>query len=418
MKHELIIIGGGASGILAAINAKNLGIDVSIIEGNNRIAKKLLTTGNGRCNITNKCTDFNRFHSENSEFFYHVLNSFTFSHTIDFFEQLGLPIITLEDGKMYPMSLQASSVVDILKASLEEREIPTYLNTKVTDIKAYKNGFKIFTNLDETYECRKLILSCGGKSAPKSGSDGSGFALAKKLGHSIIEPVPALVQLKLDYAKLKALSGVKFDGIGEILIDNKSVEKEYGEILFTDYGISGPPILQLSRSASLGVLKSKKVTLKIDIMSNMSLDHLKDFLENHWGAFGYRTVHDSFIGILNKKLIPTLLKECYIDNIHKSCWDLTWNEKENIYRHLKAWEFDVIGTNGFSNSQVTAGGVNTLEINPDTLESRIVPNLYFTGEILDVDGDCGGFNLQWAWASGVIAAKSCAESAKTILTKN
>ncbi|MEA4826447.1 MAG: NAD(P)/FAD-dependent oxidoreductase, partial [Clostridium sp.] len=164
MKHELIIIGGGASGILAAINAKNLGLDVSIIEGNNRIAKKLLTTGNGRCNITNKCTDFNRFHSENSEFFYPVLDSFTFSHTIDFFEQLGLPIITLEDGKMYPMSLQASSVVDILKASLEEREIPTYLNTKVTDIKAYKNGFKIFTNLDETYECRKLILSCGGKS--------------------------------------------------------------------------------------------------------------------------------------------------------------------------------------------------------------------------------------------------------------
>lgn len=146
------------------------------------------------------------------------------------------------------------------------------------------------------------------------------------------------------------------------------------------------------------------------MLINLSIDELKDFLENHWGIFGYRSVHDSFIGIINKKIIPILLKESGVDNIHKPCWELNWNEKEAIYKLLKSWEFEVTGTNGFNNAQVTAGGVNTLEVNPNTLQSKIVPNLYFSGEILDVDGDCGGFNLQWAWASGFTAGKSAAEN--------
>lgn len=411
MRHDLIIIGGGASGIIAAITAKNFGADVAIIEGNNRIGKKLLTTGNGRCNISNKNITIKRFHSENSNFFEPVLKSFSLSNTIDFFNSLGLPLVTLEEGKMYPMSLQSSSVIDILRSALEERNIPIYLESKVDNIKANRKNFKIhIADKDTEYECSKLILACGGKSAPKTGSDGSGYTLAKNLGHTIITPVPALVQLKLNYKKLKALSGIKFEGSAEIIIDGKPVQKEFGEILFTDYGISGPPILQLSRNASKALLYKKDTAIKIDIMSNISKEDLKEFLENHWGAFGYRSVHDSFIGLINKKMIPILLKESGIEDIHKSCWELTWKEKESILNLLKEWEFEVIGTNGFNNAQVTAGGVNTAEVNPETLQSKIIPNLYFCGEMLDVDGDCGGFNLQWAWASGYTAGKSAAES--------
>lgn len=409
MKHEVIIIGGGPSGIIAALTSKNLGADVAIIESNNRIGKKLLTTGNGRCNISNNSISMDRYHSDNPSFFQTVLETFSLSDTVNFFEDLGLPLVTLEEGKMYPMSLQASSVIDILKTSLEEKEIPVYLDTKVIDIKKCKDGFKLYTNTPNEYECKKLILCCGGKSAANTGSDGSGFSLSKKLGHSIINPIPALVQLKLNYSKLKALSGVKFDANVEIFVNNKSVKKEFGETLFTDYGISGPPILQLSRVASYALSKGKKVVLQVDLMPHLNAKELKDFLENHWGVFGYRSVHDSFIGILNKKIIPILLKECVLDNIHKPSWELNWNEKENIYKLLKRWEFEVIDTNGFNNSQVTAGGVNTTELNPNTLESNLVPNLYFSGEILDVDGDCGGFNLQWAWASGVVSSKNASK---------
>lgn len=410
MKHDVIIVGGGASGIISAINAKNLGLDVAIIESNNRIAKKLLTTGNGRCNITNENITFNRYHSENKNFFEPILSKFTVDKIEGFFKTLGLYFTTLESGKMYPMSLQASSVIDILKSSLEEREIPVYLETKVKDILVTKKGFKLFASstddLNKEFSCNKLILCCGGKSAPKTGSDGSGFTLAKKLGHSIIEPIPALVQLKLDYKKLKSISGVKFDGSAKIFIDNKFVQEELGEILFTDYGISGPPILQLSRNASYTVSKGKDVTISVDMMNNFSKEQLVDFLENHWGVFGYKSVYDSLIGIINKKLIPIILKEANIESIHKPCWELTWQEKNNIFALLKDWRFNVTGTNGFNNAQVTSGGVNTKEVDDTTLESKIVPNLYFCGEILDVDGDCGGFNLQWAWASALATSNN------------
>lgn len=408
MTHELIIVGAGAAGITAAITAKNYGIDVALVESNNRIGKKILTTGNGRCNISNSTISLDRYHSKNPDFIKSILNLFNLKDTIDFFSTLGLPIITLDNGKMYPMSLQASSVLDILRTCLEEKDIPIYLDTKVTEIKHKKNSFKLYTNKNDIYECKHLLLCSGGKSAPKTGSDGSGLSLAKKLGHNIITPIPSLVQLKLDYKRLKAISGVKFDGTSKIFVENKFIKEDFGEILFTNYGISGPPILQLSRIASYALSKNKLATLKIDMMSSYSKDELKTFLENHWGVFGYRSVYDSFVGIVNKKIIPVLLKEASLDNIHKPCFELTWDEKENIYTLLKEWTFNIIDTNGFNNSQVTSGGIDTKEVNKTTLESKLLPNLYFAGEILDVDGDCGGFNLQWTWSSGYIAGKSIA----------
>ena len=409
MKHSLIIIGGGAAGLTAALMAKDLGIDVAVIEGSDRVGKKILTTGNGRCNISNENIDINRYHSEDSYFPKHTLDSFSAKDTVDFFAYLGIPLVTLDAGKMFPMSLQASSVLDILRFSLEEKNIPVYINTKAKEIIKEDAIFKIYCTDDATYQCEKLIIATGGKSAPKTGSDGSGYTLAKQLGHSIISTVPALVQLKLNYGRLKALSGVKFDGYAEIFTNGKGVQKEFGEILFTDYGISGPPILSLSRTASYGLAENDKVSLIIDMLPSITSEALPDFLENHWSVFGGRSVNDSFIGLINKKIIPIILKEAKIDDINKPCCNLDWNEKKSIYTILKQWQFEVSGTNSFSNAQVTAGGINTKEVNPETLESNITPNLYFAGEVLDVDGDCGGFNLQWAWSSGAIAAKNASK---------
>lgn len=407
--HDVIIVGGGASGIMAAIAAKDFGLDVAVIEGTDRICKKVLTTGNGRCNISNSNVHppFKTYHSENSDFYYNTLNTFTLEDTKNFFFSLGLPFIELENGKLYPQSLQASSVIDIFRLALDEKQIPLYLNCKVNSI-IKKKDFNIFTNNTEyeNFSCKKLILSCGGKSAPKTGSDGSGYKLAKSLGHSILEPLPGIVQLKLDYPYLKALSGIKFDGSVSIYVDDKLIRKEYGEILFTDYGISGPPILQLSYYAAKGLYKNCKVKLIVDMFPNKTEDEVTNLFATHFSIFEHREISAALIGMINKKLIPTLLKDCSIKDIHTPCSNVDWKYLNSFIHKLKHWEFTCNGTNGFSNAQVTTGGINTKEINKFTLESNLVKNLYFCGEILDVHGDCGGFNLQWAWSSGYTVARS------------
>ena len=409
--HDLIIVGGGASGLMAAITAKDFGLDVALIEGTDRIGKKILTTGNGRCNISNRTISFPFFsyHSENSGFFSKVLSNFGVEDTENFFLSLGLPIVELKNGKMYPKSLQASSVVDILRFALEDRNIPLYTDCKVKDIHKGK-VFKLSTSNDEKklFTCNKLILACGGKSAVKTGSDGSGYNLAKSLGHTIIKTTPGIVQLKLDNPYLKSISGVRFDGYATLLVNGEAIRKEFGEILFTDYGISGPPILQISGYASKALLNNKNVEILVDMLPNEEINDIENFLEGHFAMFSYRPVIDSLIGVINKKLIPTVLKSANISNLHMPCYELDWNNKRDIVSILKSWKFKCVDTNGFNQAQVTIGGVNTKEVNPSTLESKLVNNLYFCGEILDVDGDCGGFNLQWAWSSGHVVAKNIA----------
>ncbi|MBE6072433.1 MAG: NAD(P)/FAD-dependent oxidoreductase [Clostridium butyricum] len=409
--HDLIIVGGGASGVMAAIVAKDFGLDVAIIEGNDRICKKVLATGNGRCNISNNTisSPFDTFHSENDRFYLDTLNRFTIEDTKSLFLSLGLPFTELENGKMYPQSLQASSVIDIFRISIEERQIPIYSNCKVNNISKNKN-FTISTNNEDfkNFSCNKLILSCGGKVAPKTGSDGSGYKLAKSFGHTIIEPIPGIVQLKLDYPYLKSLAGIKFDGSVSIFIDDKLVRRECGEVLFTDYGISGPPIMQLSYYASKALSKHSKVKLVVDMFPNKTKEEIDDFFSTHLSIFGYREISSALIGLINKKLIPTLLKDSGIRDIHSPCSNIDWKYINMFIKKLKNWEFNCIDTNGFSNAQVTVGGVNTKEISPTTLESKLVNNLYFCGEIMDVHGDCGGFNLQWAWSSGYTAAQAAA----------
>ncbi|BCZ49419.1 flavoprotein [Clostridium gelidum] len=411
--HDLIIIGGGASGLMAAIVAKDFGIDVAIIEGNDRIGKKILVTGNGRCNITNNNISFpyNNFHSENDNFFQEALNKFTIEDTRSMFLSLGLPLTELENGKMYPKSLQASSVIDIFRMALEDRNIPLYANCKINSI-SKKKTFTLYTNNEdcENFSCNKVILSCGGKSANKTGSDGSGYKLSKSLGHSIIEPQPGIVQLKLDYPYLKALSGIKFDGSVSVLVNDEIIRTDIGEVLFTDYGISGPPILQLSSCASKALSKGSKVTIRIDMFPYESKEYVEDFFATHFSIFNYREISSALIGVINKKLISTLLKDVGINDIHLPCSSIEWKYINKLINKLEQWDFNCTGTNGFPNAQVTVGGINTCEVDNLTLESKLVKDLYFCGEILDIHGDCGGFNLQWAWSSGYLVAKSIANS--------
>lgn len=411
---------------MAAVTARDLGLDVAVIEGNDRIGKKVLTTGNGRCNITNESTATGgdeaaslsrKYHSLNSGFPLPVLQQFGIRQTISFFSTMGLPLVSLEDGRMYPMSLQASSVLDVFQLALVDRDVPLYFKNKVQDVSVSSGqGGRRFTVTCQTdtqeqavYTSDYLFLCTGGLTAPKTGTDGSGYTLAQRLGHTLIHPVPGIVQLKLDYPYLKDLSGVKFEGQGRILVKGELIRCEKGEILFTDYGISGPPILQLSRKAAYHLAQGEEVILSVDLMPSRSAEEVADFMTTHWRLFEYRTVTHSFIGILNKKLIPVLLKEAGLEEQQDLlCRDLTEETRLTLCRLLKQWEFKVADTNSFNNAQTTAGGIDTAELVEGTLESRLVPGLYLAGEVMDVDGDCGGYNLQWAWSSGYVAAQALA----------
>lgn len=423
--HKLFIIGAGAAGLMAAVTARDQGIDTAILERNDKIGKKIMMTGDGRCNITNESTATDtdeaaalsrKYHSTQTGYPITVLKQFGIRQTIDYFSVLGLPLTRLKDGFMYPMSLQAASVVDIFELALEDRNVPVFLNNEVLDI-TVSTDHPRFTITCQTeteeqvvYTSEYLFLCVGGLAGPNSSADGSSYTLAERLGHSLIEPVPAIVQLKLQYPRMKALSGIKLQGQAHIIVNGKVMGSENGEIAFTDYGISGPTTLQLSRMAAYHLARGETVTVSVDLMPSRTEEEVVEFLEMHWETFGHRTVTDSLVGLFNKKLVSVLLKEADIDQQPDLlCQDLSRKTKKIFYRLLKRWEFKVIDTNGFANAQVTAGGIDTTELIEGTLESKLVPGLYLSGEVLDVDGDFGGYNLQWAWSSGYAAAMALAK---------
>ena len=404
--EEIVVVGGGPSGIAAAISAKDNGKNVIILEGKDRIGKKLLMTGNGRCNLTNKNVSAEKYHSSSRELLDKVIGTFGIKEITDFYSYIGIPVKELDGGKIYPFSLQASSVLDILRLSLEERNIEIRTSCKVKRILHKDKYFSIETS-SGIIDSEKIILCAGGNSYKSTGSDGSGYVIAEGLGHSIVRPLPALTALILDYSRLKALSGIKLNGAVKIETKDAAYE-ESGEILFTDYGISGPAVFNLSRFASLELYKKREAKLEIDIIPEIGKIQFNEFLRNHFLIFSYRSVSDALIGILNKKLIPILLKESKIDDIHKPCYLLSEEEINSIVNHIKSWSFNVSAAASFDMAQVTIGGVDTSEVSPKTLESKLHKNLYFAGELLDVDGDCGGYNIHFAVSSGYIAGKNAA----------
>ena len=402
---RIAIIGGGAAGLVASIAASGKGSKVYILERLDRVGKKILATGNGRCNITNMNTDISRFHGKDAGFISEALKQFDVSTTIGFFENLGVKCKVEEGGKVYPYSDQASSVLDVLRYEAERLGVVELCGYYVSQIRPKKSGFEIVIKDKECLVVDRVIIAAGGKASPNLGSNGSGYELVKPLGHKLVEAFPALVQLKLDAPFLKALKGVKFDGEVTLGLGNKSLQSEQGEILYTDYGISGPPIFQLSRRAGEQLAADKKPWLTVDMFCDSSYEDLMEILIKRMNNADEKPLDFSFVGLINKRLIPILLKASGIVDIHKPSKEVTKEELQSICHKLKMWKFEVIGTQSWTEAQVTAGGIEVKDVNPITMESKLVKGLYFAGEILDIDGDCGGFNLRWAWSSGHIAGE-------------
>lgn len=399
---KIAVVGGGAAGLVASIVARKSGADVTIFEKLNRVGKKILATGNGRCNYTNINMSSNYFHSKNIKQAEQVLQFFDLNKTLSFFEQLGIYPYVDESGKVYPNSLQASSILDVLRYEILRLNINEIIDFDVKELRNNKDRFSIIGS-GGTHYADKVILATGGKASPQLGSDGSGYRLAETFGHKIIEPFPALVQLKLEGMFFKRISGIRFDGIVRGVTDKSIIREEEGELLFTEYGISGPPVLQISRMVLEKMNKGEKVYILVDMFPSMSKNELYDVLSDRFSKLGYKSLEDSLIGFINKKLIPVVLIEAGFDDKEEKCEKLNKKEIYKIIDILKEWKFLVTGHNTWQQAQVTAGGIDLSGLNPKTLESNKVNGLYFAGEILDVDGDCGGFNLQWAWSSGYTA---------------
>lgn len=407
-KKEVVVIGGGAAGIMAAVSAKRLGAEVTILEKNPRVGKKILATGNGRCNYTNINADISCYSGKNPKFAYGALSNFTVDNTIEFFEKLGITPKIEEFGKVFPMSDQASSIVDVLLYELNELSVNIVCNANVIDITKKQEKFIIKLENGEEYPGDRVIITTGGKAFPSSGSDGSGYVLAAKLGHTVTDVFPALVQLMLEGSFFKRIEGVKFLGTAEIIHNGRSIAKDRGDILFANYGVSGPPILQISRKAGQLLNEGKEVYLKIIIMDTMSKEELRKLITERFHTGAKKPVDFNLVGLINKRLIPVLLLEAGIKELKRPAGSLSVNEQEKIIDILTDWRFKIRRTKGWQSAQVTAGGVDTGEIDPNTMESRLVKGLYFAGEIIDIDGMCGGFNLQWAWSSGFTAGQNAA----------
>ena len=401
MNKKIIVVGAGASGMMAAIVANINGADVTLLEKNDRIGKKLLATGNGRCNYTNTNISIRNYHGENPKFAYSALKSFDSRQTQDFFERLGITPALEEGGKVFPLSFQSSSMLDILRYEIEELNIDLITEAEVVGI-IKKDDFLVKLKDNREFIADRVIISTGGMAMPASGSDGDGYKLAKSLGHRVTDVFPGLVQLKLDGNIFKGLKGVKFKGVARLYRDDKMLLEDMGDILFTDYGISGPPILQLSRTALFHLNRNRQVQLEVSIIYTKTLEELKEYLTTRFLYMPKKTVETSLIGMINKRLIIPILKEVKI-NKNKSIAHITEDEIESLASILISWKFKVIGSMPFKDAQITAGGVNTKEIDSKTMESKLIKGLYMTGELLDIDGDCGGFNLQWAWSSGYMA---------------
>ena len=404
--REVIVVGGGASGLVAAISAARNGAHVTLLEQKERIGKKILSTGNGRCNLTNTYMDSKCFYGDDTSIVSTVLEQFGTEETTRFFEDLGV-VLKERQGYIYPYSDQATTIVDALSLELNTLNVSVVTNTCVIDIQKLDSCFSV-TTLNRQYLGDAVILATGGKAAPVLGSDGKGFELAQKLGHHISNVVPALVQLRGVGTYFKQIAGVRTQAKVSLYIEQQLVASDTGELQLTNYGISGIPVFQISRFAAKACANKKNVYAEIDFMPHMEEADFDKFMKNRMVTHREKTAEDFLIGLFNTKIGMLLLKEAKIPAKIK-IKDI-YDEKLNHFIFLcKHFRIEIAGTNDFEQAQVCAGGVKTSEIHPNTMESIYIKNLYITGEVLDIDGICGGYNLQWAWATGFLAGKNAAK---------
>ena len=398
MINDLIVIGGGAAGLCSAVYFKQKHPDstVRILESLPRVGKKLSLTGNGRCNITNKNISLSRYHGKNKEFCRYALEKYDLDFTTKFFEKIGVQIV-FEGDKAYPSSFQASSVVDCLRFACDELGVITHTETPVTDIRVSDGNYKVISN-QMSFFAKNIILATGGLAGgDRLGCDGKMFKILKKADFKMVETAPSIVQIKTETDIVKQLKGIKINA--KVSMGNRS---DFDEVLFCDYGLSGPAVLQISREAN------SNNQISLDIMPDTDYNSLVDLLMGRVNRLKNRTLDEFFTGMLQKRVGQVLLKQigCKMTD---SVRTLDLKKIKALASLMKRWSFNVVGTTGLLNAQVTCGGLLTDDFCDKTMESKISRNFYCVGEILDIDGDCGGFNLQWAWSSAFCAVDAIKE---------
>lgn len=402
--YDVIIIGAGASGLMAAAAAASKGARVALLEHKDDIGKKILATGNGRCNFTNTDMSVNKFHGSKA-LIKNGLSQFNYSDTICFFNELGIPAYD-NAGYIYPNSRQAASVVAAFRMELMRLHVDVKTGINITDIKPAddRTGYCIQTDKG-SFKSKRLIIACGLTASPKLGSDGSLFRQIEALGHHIQKPLPALCGFSCDGLNFKKITGVRCDATVASVIDGQMTEQNTGELQLADYGISGIPVFQISSLMSRALNKGQKVEVIIDFLPAFSDDELNGYIKDRSiTTTDNRSLNEMLNGLLNNKLLLELIHKSGVSPDKKGRL-LTDDDCKSLTRSIKHTAVSVKKPRGLEFAQVCAGGIYTKEIDVRTLESKIHPGLYFCGELLDVDGICGGYNLQWAWTSGYIAGE-------------
>lgn len=373
---------------------------VILLERQQRVGRKLLATGNGRCNLTNIGAAPANYHGENPGFADFALESFSPQDALEYFLSLGLVTVTEYGGRVYPLSNSANSVVDVLRFALERAGVELRAPCPVREIRREKQGFTLICD-EESFRADKLIVACGGAAGAKLGGVSDGYELLKSLGHKRTKLYPALVQLVTDTDYPRALKGVRAEAALRLLSGREELACGRGELQFTEKGISGPAAFDISRQAAIC---GEGAVIEIDFMPDHTQPQVENLLERRCRGFTQLTAAELFTGMVHNRLGKMLVKYASIEQ-NKPLSRLSEDEIAQAARACKHFSLKLQGTEGFDNAQVTAGGIKTTGFNPQTLESWFVPGLFACGELLDVDGDCGGYNLQWAWASGRLAGR-------------
>lgn len=400
---SIIVIGGGASGLVSAIYASLSGYKVTILEKNNNPGKKILITGNGKCNYWNQNISLNHYNTSEKDKLSKIIRDDNKKEILKLFNKLGI-LPKIRDGYYYPYSNQATSIQTALIKECEVLGIEIITNCEVLNIKKDSDNFMI-SSTKGTYKANKVIISTGSYACPKTGSTGDGYRFLNNFGHHIITPLPALVQLKSNEKFLKEWHGIRSDVQVTLIENGKEIKKEIGEIQLTDYGVSGICIFNLSSKVSRGLNQKKKEDIIINFLYPFNITNEKEFINfmNERNiTVKNRTISDLLDGILNYKLINLILKLSKIKR--EETWKNISDRQKNILsNYLTKFTVNITDTNSFETSQTTTGGIPLSEININTMESLKCKNLYITGELLDVDGDCGGYNLAFAWLTGMLA---------------
>lgn len=400
------MVGAGASGLVTAIVSARRGKKVVILEKNNKIGKKLLATGNGKCNISNQRPTLERFYSQNPKFIANVFEGYSFQSVRQFFKSIGLELIEAKEGKVFPMSLQASSVVELLVCECEQLGIEIICEAEVSKTSFREDKFIVSYNHTQI-ESKKLVLATGHCSAPQLGGVMDGIEFARSFGHAIVKDFPTLVQLTAPYKEryLKQLSGVKVQSRVTLPLKGKEIVK-HGDVLFTNYGLSGLAILDISRFVMQELLSKKSIMLIIDLMPKMSHEQLLALMKKSLTKKSQKPLDMWLQGFINKKLIKPILEPLKLENetVGSICSNI--ERLEQIVQKIKCFEFKIDGSKGYKGAEVATGGVNTKEVDAKTMESQKQKGLYVVGEVLDVDGDRGGFNLHLAWVCGLRAGEA------------